>query len=193
MKKEDLLTTFKNMPTLTTERLTLRKMKLSDAADMFDYAHREETTRFLRWSPHKSIAFTKEYLKYIGQRYAVGDFYDWAIVEHESGRMIGTCGFTTIDAENKKGEIGYVLSPDFHRRGYTPEAASAIVRFGFEKLGLNRIEARFMVENDASLKVMKKLGMTYEGAERDAMLIKGKFRTIGVSSILREEFFAEKN
>jgi RimJ/RimL family protein N-acetyltransferase len=50
-----------------------------------------------------------------------------------------------------------------------------------------------MQGNDASLRVMEKVGMTFEGFARDAMLVKGKYRTIGTSAILREEFVAKRN
>ena len=188
MTKELLIHTFSNIPTLTTERLTLRKMLIADAADMFEYAHREDTSRYLFWSPHENIAHTKAYLKFVGERYRAGDFYDWAIVLRESGKMIGTCGFTSIDLTHRRGEIGYVINPDYQRQGIAAEAAEAVVKFGFEDLDLNRIEARFIKENDASLKVMRKLGMTPEGYLRDNIYVKGSYRTIGVCSLLASEY-----
>ena len=190
---ESLLTyMFKHMPEITTERLVLRAMRVSDFEDMYDYAKREELTKFLLWSPHPSPAYSKEFLKFVMKRYRAGQFYDWAVVENQSGRMIGTCGFTSIDLEHRKAEIGYVINPDFQRRGYAPEAAGAVLKFAFEELEVNRVECRFMKENEASLLVMKKLGMTFEGYLRDAIFVKGEYRTVGVCSILKEEFFREK-
>lgn len=191
MKKEKLFKVFLNIPTLYTERLSLRAMHPIDAEDMFDYARRSEVTEYLLWSEHKSLGFTKDYLVYIQSRYKLGDFYDWAIIDRESRRMIGTCGFTKIDPSNNSAEIGYVLNPDFHRRGLGSEAVSRIIEFGFEELSLNRIEARFMQGNEASLALMKKVGMTFEGYMRDLVFVKGNYRTVGVSSILRSEY--EKN
>lgn len=188
MRKETVYKIFSNMPTIKTERLTLRPMHIIDAEDMYDYARREEVTRYLLWNPHSSISVTKDYLRYIGGRYALGDFYDWSIIDRESRRMIGTCGFTRIETANNAGEIGYVLNPDFHGRGYATEAAGAVLKFGFETLELNRIEARFMKGNDASLGVMKRLGMTFEGYHADAIFVKGSYRTVGVCAILKEEF-----
>lgn len=191
MKKEKLFKVFLNIPTLYTERLSLRAMHPIDAEDMFEYARRSEVTEYLLWSEHKSLGFTKDYLVYIQSRYKLGDFYDWAIIDRESRRMIGTCGFTKIDPSNNSAEIGYVLNPDFHRRGLGSEAVSRIIEFGFEELSLNRIEARFMQGNEASLALMKKVGMTFEGYMRDLVFVKGNYRTVGVSSILRSEY--EKN
>ena len=188
MKKETLFEIFSNMPTLEADRLYLRPLHTMDAEDMFDYARRPEVTEYLLWSEHENIEFTRDYLHYIGRRYALGDFYDWAIVERESKRMIGTCGFTKIDAKNDVAEIGYVLNPDFHRRGYGSEAVRRILKFGFEELNLNRIEARFMQGNEASLALMMSVGMTFEGYMRDLLLVKKSYRTIGFSSILRSEY-----
>jgi ribosomal-protein-alanine N-acetyltransferase len=62
------------------------------------------------------------------------------------------------------------------------------MRFGFEELGLNRIEARYMVGNDASRRVMEKLGMAFEGISRSEILVDGTYRDVGRCAILREEF-----
>ena len=150
MNLELLRYRFKHIPKLETDRLILRPMSASDYEDMYDYAKSSELTRFLLWSPHPSSDYTKKYLKFVEKRYRAGDFYDWAIEEKESGRMIGSCGFTSIDIEHRKGEIGYVINPEFQRRGYAVEAANAILEFGFYDLDLNRIECRIMKENFCS-------------------------------------------
>ncbi len=185
MKRELIYRTFSNIPTLHTERLTLRKMKVSDTDDMFEYASLAETTRYLTWRPHKSRDYTKEYLEYLGTRYATGDFFDWAVTLNEDGgKMIGTCGFTRFDLPNDSAEIGYVINPDYHGKGIAAEAAREVIRFGFEVLGLHRIEAKYMVGNTASRRVMEKLGMSFEGEHHDAIKIGGGYRTIGICSII---------
>ena len=188
MKRDVIYKIFSKIPTLTTERLVLRRLHVLDARDMFDYAKREEVTRYLTWSPHKSESYTRQYLEYISRHYAIGDFYDWAVIDKESQRMIGTCGFTRFNFQSDSAEIGYVLSPDFWGKGIAHEAASEVIRFGFENLLLNRIEAKFMTGNDRSLRVMEKLGMTYEGVRREAMLIKGKYRDVHTCAILKSEY-----
>ncbi len=184
MKKEAVYKIFSNIPTLKTERLSLRAMHPIDAEDMYDYARRPEVSEFLLWEPHPSVAYTKQYLGYIQSRYALGDFYDWAVIDRESRRMIGTCGFTRIDTVNDTAEIGYVLNPDFWGKGYAVEAAHRVIEFAFSELGVHRIEARFMKGNQASLRVMEKLGMTFEGYHKDAIFVKGKYRTVGYSAMV---------
>lgn len=188
MKCDAIQRIFSHLPTLTTERLILRPMQVTDCFDMYDYAKRADVTKYLTWSPHINLEHTKEYLKYIKKHYRLGDFYDWAVVVAEEDRMIGTCGFTRFHFEHDAAEIGYVLHPDYHGKGYATEAVLEVLKFGFEDLLLNRIEAKYMLGNDASRRVMEKCGMQFEGVRRGEMLIKGLYRDVGVCAILRSDF-----
>lgn len=190
MRRQTLYHIFTHIPTLETDRLTLRRMLPTDADDMYDYAQRADVTRHLTWEPHPDRMYTREYLAYVSAHYTAGDFFDWAVVERESGRMIGTCGFTRFHCEADCGEIGYVIHPAFWGRGIATEAVRAVIRFGFQKLELNRIEAKFMEGNEASRRVMEKNGMTFEGILRQSMYIKGEYRNVGICSILRRDFYS---
>lgn len=187
VKKEALYAIFSKMPTLETQRLILRPMRVTDSADMYAYARNPEVSRFLTWSPHPDISHTRRYLEYLGGRYRIGAFYEWAIVHRETGRMIGSCGFTTIDTVNHCADIGYVMNPDFHGQGLMTEAARCVRDFGFDVIHLNRIEGRFMIENTASRRVMERIGMRYEGMRRSAMLVKGAYRDIGMCAMLHSD------
>ena len=191
MKKEAIFKIFARMPRLETERLVLRKISLDDIDDMYEYAKDAALTRYLTWSPHVDKAYTFEYVSYLQRRYKTGEFFDWAVTLRDGGKMIGTCGFTRFDFPNDSGEIGYVINPDYHGMGIATEAVGEVIRFGFDRLALNRIECKFMIENGASRRVMEKNSMTFEGVHRQGMLIKGVYRDIGVCSILRSEY--EKN
>ena len=188
MKKDLIYRLFSHIPTLETDRLTLRGMRVSDAPDMYEYACRPSVTEYLTWEPHASVEETREYLTYVGQRYRTGDFYDWAVVDRESGHMIGTCGFTSFNCPHDTAEIGYVLNPAYQGKGLATEAVRRVLDFGFDELGLHRIEAHFMEGNDASRRLMERVGMTFEGYARESMRIKGRFCTIGTCAILRYEY-----
>ena len=192
MKKDLIYRLFSHIPTLETDRLILRAMRVSDAADMYAYACRPSVTEYLTWDPHQSVDVTREYLVYVGQRYRTGDFYDWSLVCKEDGRMIGTCGFTSFNCPADSGEIGYVLSPAYQGRGLATEAVRRVLHFGFEELSLLRIEAHFIQGNEASRRLMERVGMTFEGFARESMRIKGRYRTIGTCAILRREFLGEE-
>lgn len=192
MKKEKLYRVFSHLPELLTERLTLRKMMVTDSQDMYEYASRNDVTRYLTWYPHPDRGYTKQYLQYLGNRYAAGMFYDWAVVFEPDCKMVGTCGFTSFNCAFDSAEVGYVLNPDYWGRGIATEALERVIQFGFEELRLHRIEARFIQENEASLRVMEHVGMTLEGYLREGMLIKGSYVTVGVASVLVSEWQARQ-
>jgi [ribosomal protein S5]-alanine N-acetyltransferase len=70
--------------------------------------------------------------------------------------------------EHARAELGYVLSREHWGKGLMPEAVRAVIRFGFGRMELNRIQARCVAENTASARVMEKAGMTYEGTLRES-------------------------
>ena len=188
MKRESVCKIFSNIPTITTDRLILRKISIDDVEDMYEYSKNSDVTKYLTWSPHPDMTYTLEYVNYLQSRYRSGDFYDWAVVLKDTGKMIGTCGFTRFDYANNAAEIGYVLNTAYHGHGIATDAVNKVIEFGFDKLCLNRIEGKYMVENAASRRVMEKCCMTFEGVRRDGMLIKGRYRNIGVCSILKIEY-----
>lgn len=188
MNRDEITRTFRDPPVLETPRLYLRKMLKKDSADMYEYACRSDVTEYLLWEPHSSEMYTYKYLSYIQSRYRAGDFYDWSIILRESDKMIGTCGFTRLNVESNSAEIGYVLNPVYWGIGLAPEAVRAVMKFGFWQLRLHRIEARYMVGNERSRRVMEKVGMTYEGVGRDSMHVKDKYVSIGTCAILRNEY-----
>ena len=189
MTQKELHRLFTDPPTLKTERLWLRKIGVTDADDMYSYSSREDVTKFLLWDAHPDPLYTEQYIRYLQERYAVGDFYDYAIVLRENGRMIGTVGFTTFDLPNYSAELGYVVSPEYQGRGYATEAVSALISFGFEKCDLARISAVCMQENVASLRVMEKCGLKREGLLRNAVYAKGEMRDVYLSAITNQDYF----
>ena len=102
--------------------------------------------------------------------------------------MIGTCGFTSLDFKHNSAEVGYVLNSAVWGKGYAVEALTRVLRFAFIDLNVHRVEAKYIVGNERSLRVMKKCGMKFEGIRRESMFIKGNYRDIGCCSILADEF-----
>lgn len=180
-------------PTLETPRLILRRILRSDADDMYEYARLPEVTRYLLWNVHPDRNHTYLYIDGLQSQYRMGKYYDFAVILKENGKMIGTCGFASVDFENDAAEIGYVINPAYQNCGYATEAVLAVMNFGFGTLGLHRIEGRYMSENRQSRRVMDKCGMIYEGDRREGAKVKGKYETVGVSAILKTEFFARKH
>ena len=115
-------------------------------------------------------------------------FYDWAIVYEPDCKMVGSCGFTSFNCSHDSAEVGYVLNPEYWGRGIATEALEKVLEFGFETLGLHRIEARFIEGNDPSRRVMEKVGMSFEGILREGLMVKGNYVNVGVCAILLREW-----
>ena len=179
---------FSKIPEMESERLIFRSIKKKDLNDIFEYSSDPRTSEYLLWEPHESVEFTKKFIDIILSKYKSGEYNDWAIVLKENKKMIGTCGLTRIDERNRTVEIGYVINPEYWGRGLATEAAKRVVKFAFEELGANRVEARFLYGNERSLNVMKKIGMKFEGYIRESLFVKGKYKSVGVSSILKREY-----
>ena len=173
---------------LETDRLRIRRLKKTDAGDMYEYACLDDVTKYLLWSPHRSLRHTQTYLSSVQKFYRDGSYFDYAVILKAENKMIGTCGFAHIFEGDNSAEIGYVINPDYQGNGYATEAVKGFISYGFRDLGLNRIEARYMVGNCASRRVMEKCGMKFEGVHRSLMLVKGEYKDIGVCAILKDEF-----
>jgi len=183
-------TLFANPHTLFSERLRYVKISPENAADMYEYSKDSEVTKYLTWSPHSSLKETERYVKLLQRKYEAGSFNDWGLILRDTGRMIGTCGFTSFDYKENTAEIGYVLAKDCWGKGLAVEAAKRIMRFGFEEFGLSGFSAKFIEGNNASMRVMQKCGMELEGVYRNSMFIKGEYKTIVVYTVTKEQFDA---
>ena len=188
MKIENI---FKELPTLYTKSLMLRKITLEDAQDIFGYSKDPEVTRFVTWEPHKSIDDSINFLKSVIQRYENNEPSDWGIIYKENNKFIGTCGYVLWVPVHSLAEIAYALSREYWGKGLVTEAVKEVIKHGFEKMNLNRIYARCFVENIGSQKVLEKVGMKFEGILREQMFIKGTFRDMKIYSILRKEYYGQ--
>jgi ribosomal-protein-alanine N-acetyltransferase len=174
-------------PTLETDRLLLRKMTLDDAKVVFAYASDPEVARFVLWDAHRTLEDSTAFLEHTIRKYKTGGEPDWGIVYKGDRRFIGTCGFASWEPAHARAELGYAVSKEYWGRGLTSEAVRALISFGFEKMNLNRIEARCIAENVASARVLDKAGMTCEGTLRQREYIKGAYRDIKLYATLKSE------
>lgn len=185
LKIEDV---FSDLPDLATPRLLLRKLRFEDAEDVFDYASDPEVAKDVTWFPHKSIEDSRAFINFVMKKYDANQTSEWGVVLKETGKLIGTCGFVWWKPEHARAEIGYAMSRRYWGRGLMTEAAGAVMAFGFEKMKLNRLEARCIDTNLGSEKVMLKNGMKLEGVLREMVYEKGAFRTLKTCSILASEY-----
>ncbi len=179
---------FGDLPELVTPRLLLRKLKLEDASDMFEYASDPEVAKDVTWEAHRTVADSLGFLNSVVQKYAKKETSEWGLVLKENGKLVGTCGFVWWRPEHARAEFGYALSRKYWGRGLMTEAAAAVIAFAFGRMKLHRLEARCIITNTGSEKVMLKNGMKYEGLLRDVVYEKGGFKSLKLYSLLKEEY-----
>lgn len=179
---------FAHLPELTTERLLLRRLKMRDAQDMFDYASDPQVSRYVLWDTHQSIQDTRQFLYAARRQYLHGEPGSWAIILRENGRMIGTIGIMALQEQSACAEVGYSLSRSYWNQGIMTEALHAVLTFCFDTLELNRVEGQHFVDNPASGRVMCHNGMQPEGVLRQRIFYRGQYCDVAMYSILAQEF-----
>ena len=148
---------------LETQRLILRRFKVSDSKDMFlNWANDESVTKFLTWEPHQSIEETKQLLVEWVKSYNKSDYYQWGIVLKEEDVLIGSIAAVKTDEELNIAEIGYCMGKKWWGKGIMAEALKRVIEFFFDEVEVKKVVAKHYIDNINSGKVMKKAGMTYE-------------------------------
>ncbi|MEP7105912.1 MAG: GNAT family N-acetyltransferase [Chloroflexota bacterium] len=147
------------IPTLETERLTLRPLNEADATALFDVSQDPDVVRFVgdRHVPTLQEAW-RAVAGWIGH-WALRGYGQWAIEERASGRFIGRAGIIN-PADWPGPEVGYLLGRPWWGRGYATEAASAAMDWGFREIGFEDLISLIDPANTASIAVATRLGET---------------------------------
>jgi RimJ/RimL family protein N-acetyltransferase len=151
------------MKILETERLVLRRLSSNDAEFILELLNQPS---FLRYIGDKGVRTTEDAARYIQtgpiasyERFGFGLY----LVElKETGVPIGMCGLLKRDML-PDADVGFAFLPDYWSQGYAFEAASGVMSYGREVLGLQRIVAITSLDNDASIRLLEKIGLKFEG------------------------------
>lgn len=180
---------FRDFTFLETERLIIRKITLDDVQDLFEITSDYDVVKTIgAVTLHTSIEQTKEIIKDMIKHYEADRVEWWAVVEKTSQKMIGMCGFFGYAPNSSRAEVGYMIARSRWNKGYATEASQVVLAFGFGVMHLNRIHATVYPENSASIKVLEKLGMKYEGLLRSYMFCNNQFQDRKMYSILKNEW-----
>jgi RimJ/RimL family protein N-acetyltransferase len=176
------------LPTFHTARLVLRPFSLMDAKRVRELAGAYEVAATTANIPHPyEEGMAEEWIGSHCKTFEDGTGLNLAIENKLEGLLVGAIGIH-INKANNLGEIGYWIGVPYWNLGYCTEAARVLLKYGFETLGLNRIQARHMTRNPASGRVMQKLGMQHEGTLRQAILRFESYEDVEIYAFLREEF-----
>ena len=185
---------FTGTVTLETDRLILRRLTADDACDMYEnWANDEKVTRFLRWTPHKSVEESEKILKTLFlPHYNDEKYLAWGIELKETHSLVGMVDMR-INSDDV-GEPGYAIGEKYWGKGIVTEALRRIIKHCFEDIRMYRITAVHAVDNPASGRVMEKSGMKCEGIAKKAYRTgEGKIMDCKVYAITDDMYFNREN
>jgi ribosomal-protein-alanine N-acetyltransferase len=176
----------REVATIDTPRLRLRAVRADDVEAIWAYGRDVEVARYVSWEPHRSKEDTRAFVASVLHAYTEGQTTQWGIEERSSGEFVGMVGLAVNEA-HRSAEVGYVLRRDRWGQGYVTEATKAAIAFGFDRLGLHRIQIRMRPENVGSWKVAERCGCRFEGITRAALFARGEPQDLMVWSVLRTD------
>ncbi len=180
---------FAVVPTLETERLRLRRIRVDDRADWLAVFNSPGTIDYLidfEEAPLDEVM--DEIVEWADRIFEQKSGIRWAITLKPGDRMIGSCGFHLYDPRNQRVEIGYELHSNYWRQGIMSEAVGAVLDFCFLQLGLHRVEADVTEGNVASAALLKRAGFALEGVWRERICWRGGFQSMWQYGMLEQEF-----
>ncbi len=174
-----------NFPTIKTHRLVLRQITESDLENIYKGLSHPEVIKYYGVS-FKSLKATREQMNWYKELEKNQTGLWWAICSKENNTFMGASGLNDLDRNNNKAEIGLWLLPDYWGKGIMKEVIPLICKYGFEELGLHRIEGFVDVENTACKKGLNKLNFMHEGTLRDCEIKDGKYISLDVYSVINK-------
>ena len=175
-----------------TQRLVLRPLRLSDAPAMYAYRSNPEVSRFQLWEPQD----VEEIRAFIGKLLELepdtpGTWYQLAITLKEKGILIGDLGMH-FPIEPMQAEVGITLDPAYQGQGYATEALESVLAYLFVDLGKHRVYGRVDPRNEASIRLLERVGMRKEGHLREAVWANGEWTDDAIYGILEQEWQSHK-
>ena len=173
---------------LETDRLLLRRVNINDVNEVLELRGNPETMKFIPRPLAKSKEDALEHIAMIEEKIVNNIGINWAITLKHNPKLIGIIGHYKIQPENYRAEIGYMVLPEYHGKGFVTEAIKVVVKYGFEHMQLHSIEAIIDPKNKASETVLKKNDFLKEAHILENIFYNGKFLDTVIYSILKRNF-----
>ncbi len=172
-------------PELTTERLLLRKLAITDAPAVQPLGSNEDVMKYINRPLTLTIKDAEDWINVILGALEKNEGINWSICLQEAPlEHVGTIGLWRMEKENYRAEIGYMLRPSLQGKGIMYEAINKVVAYGFETMKLHSIEGRIDPLNVASGKLLEKAGFVKEAHFKEAYYMRGCFVDTAVYSVL---------
>ncbi|MBO1330751.1 GNAT family N-acetyltransferase [Streptomyces sp. VRA16 Mangrove soil] len=178
-------------PELHTARLRLRPFTETDAAPLYALHSSADVLRYWDSPPWTAPEGARSFLAACQRIEAEGTGARVAVDRLRDGAFIGWCGLTSWNPDFRSASLGYVFDASAWGQGYATETAHAVLRWAFDTLDLNRVQAETDTRNAASARVLKKLGFVHEGTLREDCIVNGDVSDSWVFGLLRREWHPE--
>ncbi len=181
---------FREFPELMTERLHLRQINMVDRAAVFRIYSDKEVARYNATGICESISDAERIIARFQYDYQRQAAVRWGICRQDNDTVIGTAGFFELTHDGlfvDCASLNYSMARVFWKQGFATEAVQAILRFGFEEMGLHRVEASVMVDDHPSLDLLASFGFQREGILRERGFWQGTYHDFTALALLSNE------
>jgi len=176
-------------PALETARLTLRPARLGDADGLFALYSDPRVVRYWAWPAWTSIEQAHDYITRMAPK---PDSLPLVAARRVEGDVVGTVSLYQINAQNRRAELGYALRQALWGQGYASEMVGAVLAHAFDALGLHRIEADIDPRNDASARLLERMGFLREGYLRERWIVNGEVQDTALYGLLVQDWRARQ-
>ena len=171
-----------------SERLALRLVRDEDLPQLLEMNADDIVTRYLPYESWRDMADAQAWMGRAQARLAAGEAWQFVIVLRESGRVIGSALLFHFDLPSGRAELGYLLGRAHWGAGYMQEAAATLVDYAFGAAGFRRLEAEIDPRNEASARLLERVGFVKEGHLRERWDTKGEVSDSGLYGLLRSDW-----
>jgi ribosomal-protein-alanine N-acetyltransferase len=152
-----------NFPNIQTQRLRLRRFEPKDDAGLHACIGDANLVRYWDFSACRNIQETRSWVRILAKTVNTDDAVAWAVALKETDDCIGMVNYHHREARSRRLEIGYILRAEWHGRGLMGEAVQGVMSHCISKLNTHRIAALIHPENEPSIRLVTRLGFTFEG------------------------------
>ncbi len=177
------------LPVLTSNHVTLRELRASDAPSLFALLTTEEVSRFISPPPTSVDGFERFIAWTLRQRQA-GSYVCFAVTLDSTDTAIGIFQLREVEPGFGTGEWGFAIGSAYWGTGVFLEGAQLMVKFAFEEVGVHRLEARAAVKNGRGNGALRKIGAVQEGLLRKSFQKDGEYLDQALWTILDEDWKA---
>ncbi|MEM7715671.1 MAG: GNAT family N-acetyltransferase [Cyanobacteria bacterium P01_A01_bin.68] len=174
-------------PILKTPRLLLRAINHSDAKSVHRNLSDCDTVLYSNTGEPPSLEEVYKIVDIWKGNFKQQLGIRWGITVREQNIVIGSCGYKNINKKHRRAEIGYEIRGEYRRKGLMSEALNAVIKYGFEVIKLNRVEATVNCDNLPSILLLNKLGFSEEVILREYELQQGQFTDLKLFSLLSQK------